>query len=115
MKRLSINVIAALTLSLFANHAAKGAELSRPVIQADSSDKVRVLKLIGKYDWAAECFNKIKADVAPLVKAYREDPAKALKEAPKFGKTGVHGHINWLEEAVQAGTLYFMTGKEDYA
>ena len=115
MKRLSINVIAALTLSLFASHAAKGAELSRPVIQADSSDKARVLKLIGKYDWAAECFNKIKADVAPLVKAHREDPAKALKEAPKFGKTGVHGHINWLEEAVQAGTLYFMTGKEDYA
>lgn len=115
MKHFSINTIVALTLSLFVSHAAGGAEHSRPIIQADASDKARVLLLIKKYDWAAECFNKMKTDAAPLIKAHQEDPAKALKDAPKFGKTGVHGHINWIEDAVQAGTLYFMTGKEDYA
>jgi len=115
MKHLSINTIAALTLTLLLIHAAGGAEFSRPMIQADASDKARMLKLIGKYDWVAECLNRIKTDVAPLIAACQEDPAKPLKDTPKFGKTSVHGTINWLKDGVHAGTLYFMTGKEDYA
>ena len=49
------------------------------------------------------------------MQSLKESPAKALEDAPAFGKSGVHAHINWTGQAVQAGILYFMTGDEDFA
>jgi hypothetical protein len=87
----------------------------RPIIQADKNDRARALNLIKQYDWAAAYFNAMKMGIAPAIAAHKASPAKALEGAPAFGTGGVHLHINWTSQAVQAGILYFMTGDEDYA
>ncbi len=87
----------------------------RPFILADKNERARALDLIKKYDWAAECLTKMKAGIAPIVAAHKESPAKSLEDAPAFGTGGIHPHVSWTSQAVQAGTLYFMTGEEDYA
>ncbi len=86
-----------------------------PIIQANKNDRARVLGLIKNYDWAAEYFNKMKADIAPTISAHKESPAKAMEGAPAFGTGGIHSHTNWTSQAVDAGILYFMTSNEDDA
>ncbi len=89
--------------------------IERPMIEANASDRERVLKLIDKYDWAAKSFESKKQKMAPLIEAHKESASKAFAAAPKFGKDRVHPHINWTMDGVNAGILYFMTGNEDYA
>lgn len=85
----------------------------RPIIQANRAERARVLGLIKKYDWAAECLNKLKAEIAPAIAAHKESPAKS--GVPGLGNGDVHAHTSSTQKAIDAGVLYFMTGDEDYA
>jgi hypothetical protein len=110
MKRIISIATLALTLG---GHPLLAAE--RPMIEANKEEKARVLALVEKYDWAAELYQRLQDGMADKVAAHKADPAKAMAAAPPFLKSGVHSHVGWLRDAETAGTLYFMTGKEDYA
>ena len=113
MKRISINAIAALTLLMFASHAAGGAELSRPAILVDQKERAAILEKINKYDEMRTAYNDLKALVDKQVATHEQNPSVTLDAIPKFGNSRKHTSI--LDDSVDAGGMFFLTGDEAYA
>jgi hypothetical protein len=111
MKSLKIALIAFLTLTSI--HLAGAVE--RPMIEADASERARVLKLVDQYDWAAAALAEMKKSFEPQIVEHKQDPAAKLATFPEFQSKSVHPYIGWAGKAAQAGRLYFLTGNEDYA
>jgi hypothetical protein len=89
--------------------------LTHPHIWVSNVDKPKILDNINKYQWAGNMFNQLKTRQDGLKNSHKLNPRTLVSSIPAIptGNREIHREI--LNDGVECGILYYLTGNEDYA
>ena len=134
---LQASALCALTLAAIALPSLAQAE-ERPNIWVRPSDRAAILEKIETQDWAAKLYQQLKSRADEAVATHRKDPAAYIRQLSFEGESS-SGHpqlmvikndrdrphqaggparmalMTLLQEAIDCGVLYYLTGDETYA
>ena len=100
--------------------------LKHPVIYITQQEREQVLKKIKEYDWAKSIVGQLHQNVDPKLKRHRTHPAAIIDSVPPFSNGTQNRseqdaaplaseHYNMLKLASEAGMLYYLSQREEYA
>ncbi|OHX64502.1 hypothetical protein [Flammeovirga pacifica] len=98
--------------------------LQHPTIWITEEEKEEILNKAATYDWAQELVDNVYKVVDGKVRIHEKYPDRILKKIPPLAEddnipelsvTTVHQHGKVTGLAANAGLLYYLSGKEEYA
>lgn len=102
-----------------------------PHIWVSATEREAILDKIANEDWASSLFNQLRERIDPVVDAHQADRDAFLRGLPLDWPSASGGHppfryitgdetdrwvlMRYLQEAIECGVVYYVTGDERYA
>lgn len=108
------------------------AQLDHPRVWISAADRAELIEKINNEEWAGSLFNQMRARIEGVVEDHQEDRDAFLRKLPLDWSGGTNSHpplryivdgaeddrwiiMNYLQEAIECGIVYYVTGEEKYA
>lgn len=122
-----------LTLSfILASFLPLSAQQSHPRVWATPEDRDDLIEKINNEEWAGSLFDQMRSRIESVVEDHQEDREAFIKALPLDWTGGTDTHpplryiedgeeddryiiMNYLQEAIECGIVYYVTGEDAYA